>query len=163
MDYFEILMEIGITNLLEMCSRSIPRNYASCRQFLPSANELRKGNVFTVVCLSVHRGRWSPCHHYPWCICPHCTGSLLALDPSRNGTWGPPGLPQLVTSGDHHWRPVQTCSLDLTVQSPHWYWHLIATKACTVGRRVVHILLECFLVIYLQSRTGITGVQLLHG
>ena len=27
-----------------------------------------------------------------------------------------PPSPLLVTSGGHHWRPVQTCSLDLTVQ-----------------------------------------------
>ena len=86
----------------------------SCRP----PTKLRKGNVFTGMCLSVHRRRWSSCHYYPWCIGPHCTGPLLALDPSRHGTWGPPGLPLLVTSGGHHLRPVQTCSLDLTVQPP---------------------------------------------
>ena len=31
----------------------------------------------------------------------------------------------------------------------HWYRHLVAaTKTCTVGKRVVRILLECFLVLY---------------
>ena len=53
---------------------------------------------------------------------------------SRPGTWGPsqpqllppdighglPGhSPLLVTSGGHHWRPVQTCSLEFTVRMPH--------------------------------------------
>ena len=55
----------------------------------------------------------------------------------------------LVTSGGHHWRSVQTCSLDLTVQGPscHQYWPLVATEACMVGKCVVCILLECFLVL----------------
>ena len=36
--------------------------------------------------------------------------------PSGHGTWGP--FPLLVTSGDHHWSPIQNCSLDLAVQFP---------------------------------------------
>ena len=45
-------------------------------------------------------------------------------------------------SGDHHWRPIQTCSLQ---GLPHpgtdiyWWPH-------TVGKRAVRILLECCLV-----------------
>ena len=31
---------------------------------------------------------------------------------------GPSGLLLLVTSGVHHWKPVQTCSLDFNVQGP---------------------------------------------
>ena len=53
--------------------------------------------------------------------------SLLYRPLSRHGAWGhweaiqkwDMGIPTLlVTSGGHHWRPVQTCSLDLTVQAP---------------------------------------------
>ena len=54
----------------------------------------------------------------------------------------------LMISGGHHWRPVETFSLDLTVPGPPQYWHLVATKAGTVGKWVVCILLECFLVTY---------------
>ena len=84
--------------------------------------KLREGNVFFRVCLSVHRGvpRWPV--------------------PMMHWTSQPP--PPLVTSGGHHWRPVQTCSLE---DSPNLYWHLVA-KACTVGKRAVCIPLECFRV-----------------
>ena len=30
-----------------------------------------------------------------------------------------------MTSGGHHWRHVQTCSLEDITPSPHWYCHLI--------------------------------------
>ena len=47
----------------------------------------------------------------------------------------------LVTSSGHHWRPVQSCSLE----APHHYWHLVvATKTHTFGKREVCILLELF-------------------
>ena len=79
------------------------------------------------VCHFIHRR--SPCDHYSWCIRPHCTGSpsrhgalpqlaLVSPSPPDMGL-GPQSLPHLlVTSGGHHWRPVQTCSLDLIVQAP---------------------------------------------
>ena len=37
----------------------------------------------------------------------------------------------------------------LTVQSPppHWHWYMVAIKACTVDKRAVRIILECFLVV----------------
>ena len=60
----------------------------------------------------------------------------------RHGTW----WPLLLTSGGHHWRPVQTCSFEDL--SPHWYWHLVV-EALMVGKPVVRILLECFLFNYL--------------
>ena len=55
----------------------------------------------------------------------------------------------LVTSGGQHWRPVQNCSL----QRPptQWYWHLVATEACTVGKLVIRILLECFLEVVARA------------
>ena len=43
---------------------------------------------------------------------------------------GPPS-PLLVTSGCHHWRPVEASSL--RDAPPHWNWHLVAIKTCTVG------------------------------
>ena len=55
---------------------------------------------------------------------PHVTITHDALDftvqpsQSRHGTWGTPQpktRPLLVTSHGHHWRPVQTCPLDLIV------------------------------------------------
>ena len=58
-------------------------------------------------------------------IGPHCTSLLpdirqgdlsmtpAPLTPSRYETRNP----LIVASGDRHWRPVQTCSLDLTVQA----------------------------------------------
>ena len=88
---------------------------------------LREGNVFSRVCHSVHRGGGgSPCDitHGALDLTVQPTG--LGLSPLQ--TWDPPSpppdmgpprpWPPLVTSGDHHWRPGQTCSLDLTVQSP---------------------------------------------
>ena len=56
------------------------------------------------------------------------------------------GTPLLVTAGGHHWRPVQTCSIDLTVHPlpyrPTW-WPL---KSYGQGKRAERILLERFLV-----------------
>ena len=37
--------------------------------------------------------------------------TVTTLPPTRHGTWVPTRLPLLPTSGGHHWRPVQTCSL----------------------------------------------------
>ena len=75
---------------------------------------------------------------------PHVTITHDALDPTV------PTPPLLLTSGNHHWRPVQTCSLeDLPSPPPHnQYFHLVVViKACTVGKRAVRILLECFFVL----------------
>ena len=70
--------------------------------------------------------------------------------PPGHQTWGTPcywhqvlitgeALLQLLTSGDHHWRPVQTCSLEAPHPS-HWYWHLVvATEAG--GRHSTEMLL----------------------
>ena len=54
-------------------------------------------------------------------------------------------VPLLVASGDHDWRPVQTCSFE-DPPPPHQYWHLVA-KAHMLGKQAVRILLECFLVL----------------
>ena len=85
---------------------------------------------------SVHRGWGVSYDHDPWCIRPHCTGpwdSTPTPDMGIQGLPGPgpgspwkwnPRLPQpwssspLVTSGDHHWGPVQTCSLQNPIPPP---------------------------------------------
>ena len=64
--------------------------------------ELREGIVFSHF---VHRG--VPCDHYLWCIGPHCTDPHSGHGTSLDWT----STPLLMTSGGHHWRPVQTCSL----------------------------------------------------
>ena len=54
------------------------------------------------------------------------------------------GFPLLLTSGDDHWRPVQTCSGRVP-----WEHHLVVateTEASTASKEVVCILLACFLV-----------------
>ena len=60
------------------------------------------------------------------------------------GDMGPtPSL--LLTSGGHHWRPVQTCSLE-DLPRNRYLQQVVATETCTVSKRVVRILLECCLV-----------------
>ena len=60
-------------------------------------------------------------------------------------------VPLLMTSGSQDWTPFRSCSLDnLTVQAKtgadiSW----LATEASAVGKRVIRILLECFLVCFL--------------
>ena len=46
---------------------------------------------------------------------PHPSHGTLGTPPDMGNGDYPPWL---VTSDCHHWRPVQTCSLDLTVQAP---------------------------------------------
>ena len=85
---------------------------------------------------------------------PHVTITLDALDltvqvplalfPSPSDIWPgtpwphPKPCPLWVTTGCHHWRPVQTCSFE----DLPWEWLLmVATEACTVSKWAVHILL----------------------
>ena len=79
---------------------------------------------------------------------------LTSLSPPQHQTYGLP--PKLLWSSDmvsnpcttdtgHHWRRVQTCSLNDI--PPNQYRHLVvATETCTVGKWAVHTLLECCLV-----------------
>ena len=71
--------------------------------------------------------------------------SLYSPPPtSDNEPLSAPTIPLLVTSGGHYWRPVETCSLEdppkpiLTSGGD--------TESCTIAKRAVRILLECFLV-----------------
>ena len=93
------------------------------------------GNVFIDIYLSVsppdnrHGNRPSlPLPPLPW------TSDLGTYPPLRNQTWGSP--PLLVTSGGHHWRPVQTCSfgdnpppLRATSGSGNWNWSMYGFQA----------------------------------
>ena len=49
----------------------------------------------------------------------------------------------LVTPGSQDWIPFQTFQLKTLPCADIWW---LATEAYTVGKQVVHILLECFLV-----------------
>ena len=74
----------------------------------------------------------------------HGIGHMVEYPPPRHQTWGPicpPSypLPPATASGGHHWRPVQTCSLEdlppppplvLTTSSL-----VVATETHTVGKR----------------------------
>ena len=69
----------------------------------------------------------------------------LDLDtlPPRQGTWIPYLL--LLTFDGHHWRFVQTSSLEDSPPLRHWHL-VVAIKARMVGERTVSILLECCFV-----------------
>ena len=96
--------------------------------FLAPANEIGEGYVFTRICLSFHRGG-----------VPHVN---ITHDAQSHQDMGPPWPgPLLVTSGGHHWIPVQSCSFE----DPHRYWNLVA-EAGRIGKRTSRILLGCFLV-----------------
>ena len=81
----------------------------------------------------------------PMMYCTHCTGPPFPSPehqtcPPKDIRPGPP----LLTSGGHHWRPLQICSFG----DPSPELHLVVTtEASTVCKWVVHILLECFLVL----------------
>ena len=70
----------------------------------------------------------------------------------------PPHPPLPVTSDGHYWKPVQTCTLDLTVQPPP---PRETTGGCLRNygqrKRAVRILLECFLVLNSVNFTFIKG------
>ena len=113
--------------------------------------KVREGNVFTDVCLSVHRVG-----------VPTRPLTVVRLYFKLQGPPGPhsdtghgdPPAPALSCLqgiyGGHRLRPIQTCSLDPNVQEkycPHQYWHLVAIKVLMVGKQVVCIELECLLVV----------------
>ena len=80
---------------------------------------------------------------------PHPLPIHQTWDPPSPSTldirYGPPPRPPLVTFGGHHWKPVQTCSLE---DPPlHWYGHLVVEE-CIVGKRVVRILMAFLLFLF---------------
>ena len=107
---------------------------------------------FICVCPSVvlSMGGGVPCTHYPWCIGPH-----MALSP--NPTLLPvrgreDRLSPLVTFDGHHWRPVQTCSLqDLMAVTSSGCWSRY--DHC---KRALRILLDYFLVLCVDSSSQIS-------
>ena len=70
--------------------------------------KLREGNVFLRVCLSTGGGG------------PHVTITHDTLDLNIQGSSPQPHL-LLVISGDHHWRPAQTCKLEDSTHPPQSY------------------------------------------
>ena len=83
---------------------------------------------------------------------PHCIGPLRSPDMILTVQGPLPVLvPLLMTPGSHRLRHSETCSLeDLTVQPPPPPLLLASggsTEARTVSKRVIRILLECFLVL----------------
>ena len=92
--------------------------------------------IFSQVSFILFRWRGSTCD------ITHDSLDLTVQGPLQTWTWGTPLGPSpgqlLATSGGHHWRSVQTCSLDLP---PSQYWHLVVTGACTVGKWAIRILL----------------------
>ena len=63
----------------------------------------------------------------------------------RHQTSGPTLL--LLTSGGHHWRPVQTCPFEDLPLSCQYRHLVVATETHGVGKRAVRILRECSLVL----------------
>ena len=132
---------------------------------------MRKVNVFTGVCLSFcSGGGWSQCDHYTWCIGPHCTGPLwpwplpdmrprtpgpLLLDirpgtpdPIPHQTWDPPAPPHAT---DIWWSSLDTF-LNLFILGYDWATSGGGHWSYYVCKRLLRILLECFLVLrYLFS------------
>ena len=112
------------------------------RSILYRVTKLREGNFFSRVCLSVcssgRGGPMWPLRMMHWTSL--CRGPLPPGDLFKLVHWS---TPLLVTSGGHNWLPVQNCWLEDPL--PNWYWHLVATKPRIDGKRVVRILLECFL------------------
>ena len=102
----------------------------SIYNYLPT--KLRECNVLSQVCLST---RGIPCHHYPWYIEPRPTGTpplyrAPALPPVQ-------GFPRHVQTSSR-WTSLCRNPLDI--------FKLVHYEARMVGKRVVGVLLECFLV-----------------
>ena len=100
------------------------------------------------------------------CVClstgsPHVTTTHDELGPNmppntRHGTY-----PLLLTSGGHHWRPVQTCTPEeLPPHQSDIYWR--PPKHVPIGKRAACILLECFLVVYYHPQRSWGKVMFLH-
>ena len=99
--------------------------------FSPPANELRK--VMFSLILSVHRGKPLPIMHWTSLQPP---APAMAMSPWASDM-GPPGCSLLVISVGHYWRPVLNLFTFEDTPPPNWHWYLVATEACTVGKRAV--------------------------
>ena len=100
---------------------------------------MKLGKVMFSVMSICPQGGGSPCNHHALDLTvkaspthppssdmgPHWWGTPVTwefIGPHQTGTSS-----LLVTSGSHHWRPVQTCPFQ--EQSLNQCWHLVATKA----------------------------------
>ena len=135
--------------------------------FLPPANEVAERLCFQS-CLSIsqlfcQQGDRVPCDHGPNCrgtpppcsqkLAPHCseTPSAPALHPRHVA-------PCSVLEPHCTWNP-------LALFCPTNMFNLVYCQTCTVGKRAVCILLECFLVasIPILFRTYLTDIQDFQG
>ena len=97
--------------------------------------------MFSRVSFCLFTGDCYPCDHYPWCLGPQYTDPLGPLVPSWHQTREPPSpdpCPSLLNIRHGTTWPWS---------HPYWYWHLVA-KALKLDKRIVRILLNCFLVTF---------------
>ena len=97
----------------------IPYSYPHTLSEVVTTRQWSCGKVmFTQVsvCHSVQEG--SPCDHYSWM---HWTSLYRPPSPTLTPDIRPSPT-QLVTSGDHHWRSVQTCSLEKPHTGTDIWW-----------------------------------------
>ena len=118
--------------------------------------KLRKGNVFSCVCLL----RDSP---WLWPLSstqdPPCSDTYFPrLENCSNVnvfTWAPPLASDIWCP-----RPKTFSNLLIWGSTPPWCWHLVATVAWAMGQRAVRILLHCFLVLFHFEETTSVEVPL---
>ena len=105
--------ELYVGNVLRLCLLEVPADRRVNTTQYRLQTKLGEINVFTQRCHSVR------CNYYPWCIGtwdlspPPISDMWPTTFPLGHQKWKfSPPLLLLLTSGDHHWRPVQTCSLE---------------------------------------------------
>ena len=108
-----------------------------------------EGNVFSCVCLSVSHSVQGP--YALDLTIPQCTGTTQPQLPLTRIliVQGPPQTWALPLASDTWCQILKTCSNLLTWGPSPWCWNLVATEAHAVGKQVIRIPLECFLVFYL--------------
>ena len=106
MAYRPICTEIVFSN-----SKNIGPNFGDGLIFYRPQTKLREGNVFTNVCHSVGGGSGVGISHAPWDRS-HGRYPFTPIPPPHPPNIRLGNLPLLLTFGGHHWRPVQTCSLE---------------------------------------------------
>ena len=108
----------------------------------PPSMKLRKGNVFTGVSFCPQDGvsSWGRVGiSGPKSLLEEGVGIPRGRYPGDRYTWGGVGVPRGRYTQGSRYIPIPP------------YWHLVAaTKTCIVGKRAICILLECFLVQFLN-------------
>ena len=119
-----------------------------CNSLLFITAHQREGNVFIQVCLSTGGSNMTIIQDAldpPSPVPSTRYGTFLDRDTpaSRHGPhWT--GTPLLVTYGGHHWRPVQTCSLqDCSPTSAFIWWPLKYVRSAQAGGTHPTVMLSC--------------------